>query len=80
MSESPNDDTKMRRRFTDRQLKFMRAYVVSGNATQAAIEAGYSSKSAHVQGSRMLRDVKVKEMVDKTLKRIAERQRTKEKT
>ena len=29
------------------------------NATQAAIGAGYSSKTAHVQGSRMLKNVKV---------------------
>ena len=29
------------------------------NATQAAIGAGYSPKTAHVQGSRMLKNVKV---------------------
>jgi hypothetical protein len=34
--------------------KFIAAYIRSGNATQSAIEAGYSPKSARVQGSRLL--------------------------
>ena len=52
----------------------MKAYVVNQNATQAAIEAGYSKKTAHVTGSRMLRNVKVREMIDLALERVAENQ------
>jgi phage terminase small subunit len=38
---------------------FVKAYLISLNATQAAIEAGYSPKTAASQGSRLLKDVKV---------------------
>lgn len=44
---------------TDRQRLFCVYYVKSFNATQAAIKAGYSADTAHVQGSRLLRNVKV---------------------
>ena len=52
----------------------MKAYIVNQNATQAAIEAGYAVKSAHVAGSRLLRNAKVKEMIDHALERVAESQ------
>ena len=38
----------------DRQRRFCVAYAQSGNATQAAIEAGYSAKTARQQGQRLL--------------------------
>lgn len=39
---------------TVRQQAFINAY--TGNATEAAIKAGYSADSAHVQGVRLLKD------------------------
>ncbi|MFT9493406.1 terminase small subunit [Anaerosolibacter sp.] len=44
---------------TEKQRLFCLYYVKSFNATMAAIKAGYSSDSAHVEGSRLLRNVKV---------------------
>lgn len=44
---------------TDMQEKFAVEYVKSGNATASAINAGYSEKTADVQGSRMTRNVKI---------------------
>lgn len=38
---------------------FIREYLVHGNATKAAVAAGYSRASASVKGSRLLRKVKV---------------------
>jgi phage terminase small subunit len=35
------------------------------NATQAAINAGYSRKTAYSQGSRLLKDVEVRESIDR---------------
>ena len=50
------------------QAKFALAYITNGqNATQAAIEAGYSPKTAHVQGNRLLKMAKVKALVDSAL-------------
>ncbi len=60
--------------FNEKQLAFMRAYVVNQNATQAAIEAGYSKKTARSQGQRLLTDVDIKHFVDTALARIAEKQ------
>ena len=42
-----------------RQAHFVEAYCMGQNATKAAMAAGYSIKTAHVQGSRMLKNVKI---------------------
>lgn len=44
---------------TPKQARFVDEYLIDLNATQAAIRAGYSAKTAEVQGSRLLRDAKV---------------------
>lgn len=44
-------------KLTEKQQRFVEEYLVDLNATQAAIRAGYSVKTADVQGSRMLRNV-----------------------
>jgi len=41
------------------QRKFVAEYIVSGNATQAAIAAGYSAKTAGSQGERLLRHAEI---------------------
>ena len=46
-----------------RYAAFAREYARTHNATQSAIKAGYSSKTAASLGSRLLRNVKVAEMV-----------------
>jgi phage terminase small subunit len=42
---------------TPKQVKFVEEYLTDFNATQAAIRAGYSPKTARVQASRMLTNV-----------------------
>jgi phage terminase small subunit len=42
------------KKLTAKQQKFVDRYAVHGNATQAAIEAGYSKKTAQVIGSENL--------------------------
>lgn len=44
---------------TDRQRRFVEEYLVDLNATQAAIRAGYSKRTAASQGERLLRHVEV---------------------
>ena len=43
---------------TLRQKKLALGYLKHGNKTKAAIEAGYSPKTAHVQGSQILEKIK----------------------
>ncbi len=42
---------------TPKQKRFIEAY--TGNATKAAIAAGYSEKTAYSQGERLLRNVEI---------------------
>ena len=46
---------------TDRQQAFVNEYLIDLNATQAAIRAGYSAKTADTQAARLLVNVKVAE-------------------
>ena len=44
---------KQKRKLNARQVKFIEAYIETGNATKSAIKAGYSEKSAAQQGSKL---------------------------
>lgn len=46
-------------KLTPRQGRFVEEYLKDLNATQAAIRAGYSAKTADVQGPRLLGNVRV---------------------
>lgn len=48
---------------TVKQRMFVEEYLIDLNATQAAIRAGYSAKTADQQGSRMLANVKVQQAI-----------------
>ena len=50
----------MSQQLNEKQLAFVREYAIDSNATQAAIRAGYSEKTAYSQGSRLLKNVEVK--------------------
>lgn len=56
-----------------KQLAFVNAYIVLKNATQAAIKAGYSKKTAHSAGPRMLENVAVAGAIVVKGRRIAEK-------
>nr|WP_308808103.1 terminase small subunit [Providencia sp. PROV266] len=48
---------------TDKQEMFCREYLVDLNATQAAIRAGYSDKTANAQASRLLVNVNIQNKI-----------------
>lgn len=48
---------------TDRQLRFVEEYVKDYNATQAAIRAGYSEKTAHNSGHRNVKNGEIQEKI-----------------
>ena len=50
-------------KLTEKQQRFVEDYLIDLNATQAAIRAGYSAKTADQQGSRMLANVKVQQAI-----------------
>lgn len=52
---------------TEKQNRFVEEYLIDLNATQAAIRAGYSVKTADQQASRMLTNVKVQTAIAKAM-------------
>ncbi len=49
---------------TQKQARFVAEYLVDLNATQAAIRAGYSTRTADRQGHRLLKNAEVEAAVD----------------
>lgn len=58
---------------TNKQIMFVNEYLLDLNATQAAIRAGYSSRTAHVAGHNLLYKPEVAEAVRKGLQERAEK-------
>jgi len=56
---------------TPKQSMFVKEYLIDLNATQAAIRAGYSEDTAAEQASRLLRNVKIKESMQKGMDKRA---------
>lgn len=50
-------------KLTAKQQRFCDEYLIDLNATQAAIRAGYSERTAEEQGCRLLRNVKVQKYI-----------------
>lgn len=63
-------------KLTDKQWAFVREYVVDKNATQAAIRAGYSAKTAASIGEENLRKPDIAAAVTEAIKMIAEKTET----
>ena len=60
-------------KLTPKQQRFCDEYLIDLNATQAAIRAGYSEKTACEQGARLLANVKVQHYLQKRKKERVER-------
>jgi phage terminase small subunit len=56
-----------------RQKAFVEEYLVDLNATQAAIRAGYSARSADSRASKLLANQTIKSAVDHAMRRRAQR-------
>lgn len=55
----------MENQLTPKQLRFVEEYMIDLNAKQAAIRSGYSPRSAEFQGSKLLADSKVSQVIKK---------------
>lgn len=65
----PGDPSKL----NPRQQQFVREYIIDLNATQAAIRAGYSEKSARAVASRLLTDANISTAVEQAKAARAEK-------
>ena len=55
----------------ERQRRFADEYIISGNATDAAVKAGYSSKYANTNASKLLQNTTIKSYIDERLAQLA---------
>ncbi|WP_288940398.1 terminase small subunit [uncultured Streptococcus sp.] len=66
-------------KMTIKQQRFADEYIISANATQAAIKAGYSQKYANTNASKLLQNTTIKSYIDERLadlqsKKVADQQ------
>ena len=54
----------------EKQKRFCEEYLVDCNATQAAIRAGYSKKTARAVGQRLLTNVDIKKYIEQQLQKL----------
>lgn len=57
-------------KLTEKQKRFADFYIELGNATQAAIKAGYATKTAASIGAENLRKPHIKKYIDKQLEKL----------
>lgn len=55
------------KKLTPKQKRFVDEYLIDLNATQAAIRAGYSPKTANEQGARLLANVSIAQTLQKAM-------------
>lgn len=53
-----------------KQKKFADEYIISGNATQSAIAAGYTKKYANTNANKLLQNTTIKKYIDERLTEI----------
>lgn len=58
---------------TPKQATFVREYLIDKNATQAAIRAGYSARTAEQAGYQLLQKTSVRQAIDEALADVAQR-------
>lgn len=66
------ESNPQKRPLTPKQDMFVREYLIDLNATQAAIRAGYSARTANEQGARLLAHVSVKAAIQAAMDKRAE--------
>ncbi len=57
-------------KLTVKQQKFADEYIISGNATQSAIKAGYAKKAAYATGAENLKKPQIKKYIDQRLEQL----------
>ena len=70
MKKETNKEKEAKKHLNKRQIDFVQEYMKTNNVRQSAIKAGYSPKTASVQGSRLLSNVKVSAYINAINERL----------
>ena len=57
-------------KMTLKQQRFADEYIITGNATQSAVKAGYSQKYANTNASKLLQNTTIKNYIDERLAKL----------
>lgn len=72
-SQKQAPKAKPKPKISQQHEDFARQYLIDLNATQAAIRAGYSEKTAYSQGHRLLKNAEIQNLIAELRKETAER-------
>lgn len=67
-----NPPEQSRTLINDRQNRFVCEYLKTGNATESAIQAGYSKKTAYSIGQRLLKNVEIMKNIEEHREKISQ--------
>ena len=70
MKKETSKEKEAKKHLNKRQIDFVQEYMKTNNVRQSAIKAGYSPKTASVQGSRLLSNVKVSAYINAINERL----------
>ena len=70
MKKETSKEKEAKKHLNKRQIDFVQEYMKTNNVRQSAIKAGYSEKTASVQGSRLLTNVKVSAYIQAITERL----------
>ena len=63
MRKETDKEKEAKKHLNQRQIRFVQNYMKTNNITHSAIDAGYSPKTAHVQGCNLLKNPKIFEYI-----------------
>jgi len=72
LAVKPSGNKKGADGLTDTQRLFLTEYLKDGNATKAAIRAGYSADTAGSQGSRLLKNERIQQAIQQAQQEVLE--------
>ena len=70
MAKETQKEKELKKQLNKKQMDFVLEYLKTNNITKSAIKAGYSKKTAAVQGSRLLTNVKIASYVEAVNERM----------
>lgn len=70
MKKETNKEKEAKKHLNQRQIRFVQNYMKTNNITHSAIDAGYSPKTAHVQGCNLLKNPKVSAYIQAITERL----------
>lgn len=70
MRKETEKEKEAKKHLNQRQIRFVQNYMKTNNITHSAIDAGYSKKTAHVQGCNLLKNPKISAYIEAINERI----------